>query len=283
MTSTLDVAEREGTPGDAAIVRTLVRRELTTAVLRAPYLGLGVALFATVLGIVLAGGGLSVGYVSVVVDLLMPIQLLVPVVAMAFGYRAILDDHRRGELDVLKTYPVSAWQVVIGVYVGRAIGLVAVVVVSLLAVMVPVAATDPVRSIFYATHSGADSPLLYLRFVVLSVGFALAILAIALAISALATSTRTALAAVAVSLFVLLFGLDLALVFGLANGLVGESSLVHSLAFSPLGAFRGLVLETTVAATSGTGPRAAAPLSSLVGLLAWSVGSLGAATWGVRT
>lgn len=261
--------------GTVAILRAFVTRELWTAVLQRTYAALGLGLVVVVVGIAWAGGGVHAGYVPTILDLLTPLELLVPVAAMAFGYRAVLNDERRGELDVLGTYPVSSWHVVVGIYVGRAIGLVVAVSAALLFVMIVVSVTEASRPLFYATHTGADSVGLYLRFVVLTVLFALVLLAVAVAISALVSTTRTAIAAVGLSAFVLLIGADLALVYGLASGIIGESSLVNSLAMSPLSAYRGLVLETSVATASGTGPQTAAPLASLLGLAVWWVGALG--------
>ena len=269
-------------PTTAAILRALVSRELSTAVLRRSTLLLWVGFLGVLLGIAWFGGGMQVGYTATVIDLLTPLELLVPVIAMALGYRAILSDERRGELDVLKTYPVASWQVVAGVYVGRAVGLVALVGSSLLVLLYPIFLTDAHQSLFYATHTGADSVWLYLRFVVLTVGFALVLLAVAIAISSLVGSTRSAVTAAGLGLFVLLFGADLALVYGLSRGFVDPSSLASSLAISPLSAYRSLVIETTVTVTAGTGPQTASPVAAAVGLLAWGVGSLAVAAAAIR-
>jgi ABC-2 type transport system permease protein len=265
------------------MLRTLVRRELSTAVVDRTYVGLWIGFVGVLTGIVWFGGGVQAGYVSTIIDLLTPLELLIPVLAVAFGYRAIVDDERRGVLDVLRTYPLSAWQLVAGAYLGRAIGLATVVATSLSALMFPIFVTESYRPVFYATHAGADSPGLFLRFIVLTVCFALVMLAVAIAISALAGTVRTAIAAAVVSLFAVLFLADIALVFGLSRGIIAESSLAGALAISPLSAYRGLVLETTVAVTAGTGPRTASPLASAVGLGLWWLGSLVVATLAVRS
>jgi len=191
------------------------------------------ALAAVLVGIAWVGGGVRAGFVPTVVDLLTPLELLVPIVAVAFGYRAILGDRRRGELDVLDTYPIAPRELVLGVYVGRAVGLLGTVVVPLLLVggAVFVGREEPFSR--YASHAGADSPILFARFVALTALFALSILAVALAISALVSGTRSALALSVVALVVLLVGLDLALVYGFTNGYLADSSLVHALAVSP--------------------------------------------------
>ena len=260
----------------------VVARELRTVARTRTFGLLAAALAAVVVAIAWVGGGVRAGYVPAVVDLLTPLELLVPIVAVAFGYRAILGDRRRGELDVLETYPLSARELVVGVYVGRALALTVAVVVPLVVVGLGVVLAREAPLAIYATHAGADSPLLYARFVVLTAAFALTMLAVAVAVSALVGGSRSALALAVLALVVLLVGLDLALVAGLASGVLGESSLVHALAVSPLSAYRGLVFETVVLTAAGTGPRVASPGASLVGLLVWTVGSLAVATWGVK-
>ena len=260
------------TPASIGTLSAILRRELSTAVLTRANLGLWIGFVAVLLAVAWFGGGMRVGYVSMIIDLLTPMELLV------FGYRAILADEQRGVLDVLRTYPVRPWQVVVGVYAGRAIGLVVIVATALSVLVYPVFLTEAYRPVFYATHTGSDSIGLFLRFIVLTVWFTLVALAIAVAISALVGTARTAVAAAGIAAFGLLFVADIALVFALSRGLVAESSLASSLAISPLSAYRGLVLETTVAVTAGTGPRTASPLASAAGLVAWWLGSLLVAT-----
>jgi len=269
----------ERLPPDAlTLVRTVLVREIKTVLLQPAFAALVAVVTVIVLGLAWSGGGVIGGYVPTIVDLLTPLEVLVPLLAVALGYRAVRNDERRGELEILATYPVTAWQLVAGIYLGRAFGVVLAVTVPLLIVMVPVAIVGGVTSLVYATHSGADSPWLFLRFVVLTVLFALVLLAVAMAVSALVSTTRTAVAAATVTLVVLLFGLDLAIAYGFASGFVGESGLIRSLAISPLSAYRGLVLETAVAVTSVGGPQTASPLASLAGLLLWGAGSLAIAT-----
>lgn len=275
-------AAATGTPGPASILRTIVRRELSTAVGRRTYLALWFGFVGVLLGITWFGGGLHAGYVSTIIDLLTPLELLIPVFGFMLGYRAILDDKRRGVLDVFRTYPVSAWQIVTGVYIGRAIGLAAVVSSALSVLIYPIMLTDSQQYLFYATHTGGDSIGHFLRFIVLTVAFALVMLAVAIAISALVGTTRTAIAALGLTLFGLLFAADIGLVFALSRGILAEESLVSSLAISPLSAYRGLVIETTVIATAGTGPRTASPLASALGLFVWWLGSLLVAAGAIR-
>jgi ABC-2 type transport system permease protein len=275
--STDDATEPGRTPGADSILGTIVRRELSTAVGRSTYVGVWFGLVTVLLGIAWFGGGIRAGYLSTIIDLSTPLELLVPVFGFMLGYRAIIEDRRRGILDVLRTYPVSPWQVVIGVYLGRAIGLTAVLSTALSVLIAPIALTDSREYLFYASHTSGDSIGLFFRFIVLTVAFALVMLAVAIAISALAGATRTAIAALGVALFGLFFVADIALVFGLARGAIAEGSLVNSLAISPLSAYRGLVIETTVSVTAGTGPKAASPIASALGLFVWWIGSLAVA------
>ncbi len=278
--STTTVSNR--TPSAWTILRSIIKRELSTVVVGRTYALMWIGLVGILLGIAWFGGGMQSGYVSTIIDLLTPLELLVPVVAFAFGYRAILDDERRGVLDVLRTYPVASWQVVAGVYIGRAIGIVVVISTALSVLMYPIFLTEAHRPLFYATHTGADSPGLFLRFIVLTTCFALVMLAVAVAISTLVGTARTAIAVAGLALLGILFAADIALVFGLSRGFIEEASLVNSLAISPLSAYRGLVLETTVAVTAGTGPRTASPIASAAGLAVWWLGSLLVATVSVR-
>ncbi|ELY42864.1 ABC transporter permease [Natronorubrum tibetense] len=269
-------------PGSMRLLETIVRRELQTLARTRTFYVLAIAFAAVVLGIAWVGESVRAGYVPTLVDLLTPLELLVPVVAVAFGYRAILGDEQRGELDVLETYPVSSREIVLGVYIGRAIGLLTVVVVPLVLAGLAVAVTESDVLTIYASHAGADSPILFARFVVLTALFALAVLGVAIAISAIVSGTRSALALAVVALVVLLVGLDLALAYGFSAGIIGDGGLVHSLALSPLSAYRGLVFESAVVVAAGTGPAVAAPVSSLVSLVVWTAGSLALATWAVN-
>jgi ABC-2 type transport system permease protein len=221
----------------------------------------------------------ATGFVPLTLDLLTPVEVLVPALALAFGYRSILGDEERGELDVVRTYPITRWGYVLGVFLGRAAALLTVVIVPLLLSAALVPFLGGVQSSVIASHAGADSVLLYLRFVVLTAVFALVVLAVALAISAGASSTRAALALGVALLVALVVGLDLGVVAGLAGGVVGDAELAYALALSPNSAFRGLVLETVVSAVTAPGVRAAAPVANAVGLLAWLVGSMLVAVW----
>lgn len=261
-------------PHWSSLVGTVIRRELRTVVATPTGVLLGLVTTAIILAIAVVGGGYTAGYIATTVDLLVPLQLLIPVLAVALGYNAVLGDARRGELDVLETYPIRPWQLVGGIYLGRVIGLFVVLAVPLLLVLGLTTVGGTPRLPMYASHTGADSPGLYLRMVVLTLVFAAVMLAVAVAISALVSSARTALVGGGLVVLLLVFGLDLAIAQGFSLGVLGEWGLLKSLALSPLSAYRGLVLETAVVASAGTGPATAAPLASAIGLLVWGVGSL---------
>ncbi|ELZ10759.1 copper ABC transporter permease [Halovivax asiaticus JCM 14624] len=267
-------------PGSLGRIGRVVGREVRTVARTRTYVVLAAALAAVLLGLTVTGSA-TAGYVPTVADLQTPLEALVPVVAVAFGYRAIVSDAERGELDVLETYPVTAWEHVLGVYAGRAVGLLVAVGAPLTLAGAAVAVSREEPAAIYATQRGVDSPILFARFVVLTAAFALVVLAVAIALSALANGARSALALAIVALVGLLVGLDLALVLGLVEGVIPDAALVDALAVSPLSAYRGLVFETVITTAAGTGPRAASPLASLVGFVTWLVGSLAIASWSV--
>lgn len=255
-------------------VPTVIDRELRAVRRNRALLGLIVALAGVVVAVARLRGA---GYIPLALDLVTVLEFLIPVIAFALGYRALLDDAVRGELDMLRTCPISRSTLVVGVFLGRAIGLLLGVVGSLLIAGAIVSVVGGPRSTVLATHAGADSPLLFLRFVVLSAVFALVALAVALAVSALAQSTRQALALAGTLLIALVVGVDLGVIGGLAGGVIPEGSLEPLLAVSPNSAYRGLVLETVVSPVSTGDVRAANPLASAVGLAIWLVGSLAVA------
>ena len=139
------------------------RREVRAARRSRSYLALTAVTALAVFGVAVAGEGPSGGYVPTVIDVLVVVELLVPAVAFAVGYRALSDPIARGELDVMNTYPLPAWGYVGGTYAGRAVVLTAVVGVPLAALGVYVATTAGPETTVFASHRGVDSPWLYVR------------------------------------------------------------------------------------------------------------------------
>jgi len=218
------------------------------------------------------------GYLSLSLSLLTPLEVLVPVVAFAVGYRSILDDRVRGELAVFRTYPLSARSYVLGVCLGRLATVLLVVLVPLLIAGTTVVAFREESISVLATHATADSPLVYLRTVVLTAVFASVALAVAIAVSAIARTTRNAIALGVGGVVVLVVGLDLGFVVGLAGGVVPPEALSTLAALSPLSAYRGLVLETAVGPVAGDAIAGGIdPLAGFVGLLSWTAGALAVA------
>ncbi|HKL29741.1 MAG TPA: ABC transporter permease subunit [Natrialbaceae archaeon] len=253
----------------------VVDREVATVLRTRSYVVLAVGYVAIVLGLVLVGG--ESGYVPLTVDLLTPVELLVPPLATAFGYRAVLADTEGKEIEALRTYPLSRLTYVLGVYLGRLAALLTVVVAPLLVAALIVPGTGGQGSGVVASHETAGSIFLFLRFVVLSAVFATVVLAAAVAVSTVARTGRTALALAVVLVIVLVIGADLGVVAALGGGLVGDEGLAYLLAMSPNSAFRGLVLGTVVSVVQSETVRAGSAVANLFGLGLWLVGSLAVA------
>lgn len=281
MTDTIriDTEDRARIGFDRDRCRVVARRELET-VARTP------AFWALFAGLAVVTAGLTWtsnanGFVPVVVDLLTVVEVLVPLVAFAVGYRALLADRRRGEQSVLSTYPLSRSTYVVGVFVGRAIPLLAGLAIALAPAGILVALNAGEWTVL-ATHRGLDSGLLYVRFVGLAGVYALAMLAVALAVSAVADGTRSAVALLALTWLAIGLGVDLVLSAAVDAGLVGPQLLPTVVAASPGSAFRGLVLATTVDVATSESLAAATPVGCLGALLAWTVVALAIArhrTW----
>jgi len=261
-----------------AAVREVVEREFLT-VLRTPaYWVLAAGTVALVAGLTWLGE--PSGYLPLVLDLATPLEGLVPVVAFAFGYRAILGDRERGELETIRTYPVSAAEYVVGVFLGRAVAVLGVLVTSLglAGVLVPLTGQDDPRTV--AAHATADTPLVFLRLVVLVAAFAAVALAVALLVSAAARSARSGLVLATLLVVVIVVGIDAALVVGVTGGLVPPDATTLLSALSPNSAFRSLVFGLAIAPVGALDvPAGPGPILALGGLLAWLAAALGATTW----
>ncbi|MFA1611308.1 ABC transporter permease subunit [Halobellus rubicundus] len=256
-------------------------RELRTIARTPALLALSAAFVASVVAVAWAGTGGGGGFVPLTLDLLTFVEVLVPLLAIAFGYRSILGDRETGELDVLRTFDVPRLAYVGGIYLGRALALVSVVVGALVAVglLVPLLTAD--IPTFLAINAAADSGVRYVRFVALAAAFTLVVLAATVAISAAARTVRTAFALAAALAVTLVLGIDTALVAGLAGGFVSEEVVAALLALSPNSAFRGLVLSSAVGVVGGADVAAGNALANAFGLLLWWLGALAIAVWRV--
>jgi ABC-type transport system involved in multi-copper enzyme maturation permease subunit len=246
-------------------------RELSTIARTRSYLLLPVGLLVVFAGTIRAGGGLEGGYIPTAVDLLLPLELLVPLVAVALGYRAFGGDN--DDRSVLLTYPVSKPALVGGVFVGRFVGLAAIVGAPLAAIGIVVSLIGGPESPVFAVHGGVDSPVLFVRFIALTVGFGAVVLAMAMAGSVLVRAGRAALAAAIVVLVAVVAGGDLLVLLGLASDALGEDLLGTALAVSPNAAYRGLVLDVVVGVATDRGGAIDAT-AAVAGLAGWLLASL---------
>lgn len=259
----------------AGSIQAVAVRELFTVGRARSPLALFAGLFAVVVGAGILGG--EARYLPTIADLLLPMELLVPTVALALGYRPIASDAQRGELAVLQTYPLHDGEYTLGVFLGRAVALVAMLSVPLLILGVYLGVTSPETPSLFATQQGMDSPLTYARFLLLTLLFGLVLLALALCLSALARSQRSAFIFAGGALVFVVVVLDLLILRGFSAGTLGSDQLVGLLAASPTSAYRGLVFET-VLGTPGVSAPQASVLLSLASLTMWLCGSLAVTT-----
>ncbi|MFB6222345.1 MAG: ABC transporter permease [Haloarcula sp.] len=262
---------------------TVSKREIRAVGRSRSTLALALVTGAVLFGVAHAGGGPAGGYVPTVLDVLVPIELLVPTVAFAVGYRAIADPAARGELDVLQTYPVPSWAYVSGVYAGRAVAVLTVVGLPLAALGIHVAISAGPETTVFASHCGVDSPLLYLRFLALTVTYALASLSLVMLLSALAGSRGRALVLVLAGLLVVTVGGDVAVFAALDIGLLTDGGIGASLAVLPASAYRGLVFgQVLYVAVPGRSTFVSGWLAA-GSLLLWWVTTLVGTTLAVKT
>ncbi|CAI50051.1 ABC-type transport system permease protein (probable substrate copper) [Natronomonas pharaonis DSM 2160] len=246
-------------------------RELQTVVRTRTYALLSVGLAVVFVQLLRSGGGVEMGYVPAAVDLLLALELLVPLVAVALGYRAFTGDN--DDLSVLRTYPVSRSSLVAGVFVGRFLGLAAIVGAPLLLVAGMVARAGGPTSRVFATHRGVDSPVLFIRFIALTLLFGAVVLAMAMAVSVIVRSGRAALVLALAVLVVVVAGGDLLALAGLSAGIIGDDMLASVLGASPNSAYRGLVLDLVVGVATDQAGAIAVP-AAVAGLATWLGGSL---------
>jgi ABC-type transport system involved in multi-copper enzyme maturation permease subunit len=231
--------------------------------------------FVVVLGIGFVGG--AGGYVPLSLSLLTPLELLVPVLAAGLGSRAILAPRERGEIDVLRTYPIAPETFVGGVYLGRLAAVLSIIAGSLTmtGVLVPLLRPSPALT----QTGGLDSPLLYARFIVFTVVFAAVVLAVMILVSATVRNARRGIVATVIAVAIVAVGLDLVIILGLAGDFVMSESLPWYLTFSPGSAYRGLVMAFVVGPAVRQATELVVPLLSLAGLFGWVFLSLTAAAW----
>lgn len=249
----------------------VLQRELQTLIRTRSVWAIAIGFFGVTLGTAFLGG--AGGYVPLSLSLMTPMELLIPVLAAGLGYRAILADRERGELHILRTYPIAQETFIGGVYAGRLIILLCIIAGSLIVagILVPLVSPSPAS---LTQTAGLDSPLLYLRFVVLTAGFSGVILAIMILLSAIVRNARRGLILMILLASTVAIGFDLVIILGLAEQLVAGDSLPWYLALSPGSAYRGLVMTYVVAPAVTTVVGLTIPLLSVVSLVLWAFFSL---------
>lgn len=243
-------------------------RELKTVARTRGYALLTGGFALLVLAIALTGG--TSGYVPLVLSLLTPVELLVPLLAGAFGYAAVAGGDR-DEIDLHRTFPVTRGEYVGGVYLARLSALLVAAAVPLTAVAVAVPLFGAADT-FLPQSTGLDSPVLYLRFVSLTAAFGATVLAVFHLVSAVSTAGRRAAVAALLAFLTLVFGFDAAAVVGLDLG--GGAAAAAFALLSPNGAYRELVLSLVVAPVTGDPVALADVVASAFVLVAWLVVSL---------
>ncbi|WP_096389570.1 copper ABC transporter permease [Halopenitus persicus] len=250
----------------------VLRREIATIRRTPGYWIASLGLLAVLVGVLAVGGGDETGFVPAIVDLLLPTELLVPTMAVVLGHRALLTDAE--ELAVIRTYPVSMVDYVCGVAAAR--------VVAFVGMLVPFALiggyvwlTASPDTTIYATHTGVDSPLLFVRFLAFVVLLGLPYLSVSMVVGAVASSRRGALALAALVLVGGVLGGDLAVVGSLGGG-AGVESLPARVAIPPNGAFRGLVFEHVIGVALPPDDGFVSSAAAVGSLLGWTAIGVGA-------
>jgi ABC-type transport system involved in multi-copper enzyme maturation permease subunit len=264
-------------------IATVVDREVQTLLRNRMAAAVAVAFFAVVVGLGGASTGSPGGFVSLSYDLLLPVEVLVPALAFAYAYQSVRGDDRRGELAVIRTYGVSRFEYVLGVFIGRTASVSAVVIVSLGAAGVVAGLGSESTVGFLATHQAGDTLVVYVRFVVFAVVYAAVTTAIALAVSAVTRTRQEALAGAVGGVVVVAVALDLALVTLVGADIIRAEVIAVFNGLSPASAFRGLVLEVAIQPALAAPPAVAtaSPLASAVGLFGWLVACVVGAAFAV--
>lgn len=252
------------------VLTTMFRRELATVVRTPGYGLLSVGLLVVLFGFVTIGGGGQTGYIPAIVDLVVPVELLVPLVAVLLGYRALHTDATSGELAVIRTYPVSAPAYVIGIVLARLLALVVMVGIPMTLVGVYVWASASPETGIFATHRGVDSPIVFIRFITLAVCLGVPYVLFAAAVSALARSKRGAYALAVVVLVGGVIGGDLLILRSLTVDM-SANTLPTLLGMTPNTAFRGLVFEYVIGVARSAEGRFVNPIAAVGGLVGWSL------------
>lgn len=243
-------------------------REFRTLLRTPGYVLLVAGLFAVVFAVILVGTGGETGFVPTAVDLLVPTELLIPVLAVIMGYRALLTDTKSGEFALIRTYPLGVGTYVTGIILARVVALIGIITMVYGAAGTYIWLVAGPDTGIYATHAGVDSPLVFVRFIALTGAFGTVYLLLSVAVSTLANSRRGAMALGAL-LVVVGAAVDLGIVAGVSAGVV--DSIGSALAVTPNSAYRGLVFEYVVGIAFREQSGFVDPGSAIGGLTAWLV------------
>lgn len=252
-------------------------REFTTVVRTRVYgiIALGFVLIILGLGLTRSVSG----YVSVILNLLVPVEVLLPVLCAAFGYRALLADRESGELDMLRTYPLTRVTHISGVLLSRLTFVLLIVMLSFLFVGILIPVLKQGGSEFLLRRTSYNGPVLFVRFGVLTSVSSVVFLAIITAISAAAGRSQRMVAVAVFAVFGFALSFDLALVGGFATDVFAPRPPSWMLAVTPTSAYRGLVLRFVIEPASASSTRSGSAVANVVGLFVWFVGSFATAVY----
>ena len=174
---------------------------------------------------------------------------LVPLLALVMGAGAIIDEKRRGLLDLILTYPVSSGEYFFGTFVGYALAL----AIALIASFVP-------TGIVLSMTAGIDV-LQYALLLVLVLGLGTSFLALSFLISILSRDPARGIASAVLIWILAVLVFDLALV-GLLVGFGGQipaSAFAAMLLLNPTDVFRLIAFTWVGSAASPLGLATVSP------------------------
>lgn len=199
------------------------------------------------------------GYQATAVDLLVVLEVLVPAVGVALGYRAVLHDRLSGEWAVHRAMGVRPRTYLQGVFIGQ-VTVVGLVIGGSLTVAMAIVAAGRARPVaFLASSPAVADPSAMLWLVGLSIGYAVPIVALVMLLSVWAQRRRDAILGAVVVVGLVVIGLD-------AAAIVTAVPLPVMVVLSPGAGYRALVL------TVGVGLSAPGPVTAA--LLGWAVWTL---------
>ena len=252
---------------------TVYEREFATIVRNRVYGLIALGFVLSILSLTLIGS--MSGYVVVVLNLLVPLEVLVPVLCAAFGYRTLLADRESGELDILRTYPLRGTVHIAGILFSRAVPVVLAIIGAFVfvGVLIPVV-NEGAGGQYLLRRTTYNGVVLFVRFVILTSVAATVFLAIVIAISAAASQSQRVVVLAVFLVFGVAIGFDLVVVSGFVKTIFGFRIPSWTLALTPTSAYRGLVLESVVKPASASPTRSGSAILNVLGLIIWFVGSL---------